>query len=73
MVFMLIQAFFTHQKFSLFFLGAGVTNPGSNHYQVMTAKAILHFWTLTACLQCFLEGQRAAMDYPKLPVEMPGG
>lgn len=32
---------------------------GSDHYQVMTAEAILRFWTLTACLLCFLEEQRA--------------
>jgi SRSO17 transposase len=33
---------------------------GSDHYQVMTARAILRFWTLTACLMCFLEEQRGA-------------
>jgi len=33
---------------------------GSDHYQVMTRQAILRFWTLTACLFCFLEAQRAA-------------
>ena len=32
---------------------------GSDHYQVMTAQAIIRFWTLTACLLCFLEEQRA--------------
>jgi hypothetical protein len=31
---------------------------GSDHYQVMTADAIIRFWTLTACLLCFLEEQR---------------
>ncbi len=31
---------------------------GSDHYQVMSAQAILRFWTLTACLMCFLEEQR---------------
>lgn len=33
---------------------------GSDHYQVMTRQAILRFWTLTACLFCFLDEQRAA-------------
>ena len=32
---------------------------GSDHYQVMSAQAILRFWTLTACLLVFLEEQRA--------------
>jgi hypothetical protein len=32
---------------------------GSDHYQLMTALAILRFWTLTACLMAFLEEQRA--------------
>jgi hypothetical protein len=31
---------------------------GSDHYQVMTRQAVLRFWTLTACLLCFLEEQR---------------
>jgi DDE superfamily endonuclease len=31
---------------------------GSDHYQLMTATAIVRFWTLTACLLCFLEEQR---------------
>ena len=33
---------------------------GSDHYQVMSARAILRFWTLIACLMCFLEEQRTA-------------
>jgi hypothetical protein len=32
---------------------------GSDDYQVMTAQAILRFWTLIACLMCFLEELRA--------------
>lgn len=32
---------------------------GSDHYQLMTANGIIRFWTLTACLLCFLEEQRA--------------
>jgi hypothetical protein len=32
---------------------------GSDHYQVMSAQAILRFWTLIACLMCFLEEQRS--------------
>jgi hypothetical protein len=31
---------------------------GSDQYQVMSAQAILRFWTLIACLLCFLEEQR---------------
>ncbi len=36
---------------------------GSDHYQLITAEAILRFWTLIACLACFLEEQRAAHDH----------
>jgi len=32
---------------------------GSDEYQVMSAQAVLRFWTLIACLMCFLEEQRA--------------
>lgn len=32
---------------------------GLDHYQVMTVQAILRFWTLAACLTCFLDEQRA--------------
>lgn len=39
---------------------------GSDHYQVMTSQAILRFWTLMACLFCFLEKQRAAAEEPTL-------
>ena len=39
---------------------------GSDHYQVMTANAIIRFWTLTACLLCFLEEQRANALEPGL-------
>jgi hypothetical protein len=35
---------------------------GSDHYQVMTAQAVLRFWTLTACLMVFLEEQRTSQD-----------
>jgi len=44
-----IETFFEYDKDLL----------GSDHYQVMTAQAIIRFWTLTACLLCFLEEQRA--------------
>ena len=44
-----IETFFEYEKDLL----------GSDHYQLMTAQAILRFWTLTACLLCFLEEQRA--------------
>ena len=32
---------------------------GSDHYQMMSVRAIVRFWTLIACLMCFLEEQRA--------------
>jgi hypothetical protein len=44
-----IETFFEYDKDLL----------GSDHYQLMTAQAILRFWTLTACLLCFLEELRA--------------
>jgi len=37
---------------------------GSDHYQVMTSQAILRFWTLTTCLLCFFEEQRAKGEDP---------
>jgi len=40
-----IETFFEYDKDLL----------GSDHYQLMTTQAILRFWTLTACLMCFLE------------------
>ena len=39
---------------------------GSDHYQLMSAEGILRFWTLIACLMCFLEEQRAADPDPQL-------
>jgi len=51
-----IETFFEYDKDLL----------GSDHYQVMTAQAIIRFWTLTACLLCFLEEQRAAVLEPGL-------
>ncbi|GEM_PF-314796 len=50
-----IETFFEYDKDLL----------GSDHYQLMTAQAILRFWTLTACLMCFLEEQRAT-SIPRL-------
>lgn len=44
-----IETFFEYDKDLL----------GSDHYQLMTAQAILRFWTMTACLMCFLEELRA--------------
>jgi len=35
---------------------------GSDHYQLMSAQAILRFWTLIACLMCFLEELRTNPD-----------
>jgi hypothetical protein len=45
-----IETFFEYDKDLL----------GSDHYQLMSAQAILRFWTLIACLMCFLEEQRVA-------------
>lgn len=47
-----VETFFEYEKDLL----------GSDHYQVMTRQAILRFWTLTACLLCFLEEQRTQFD-----------
>lgn len=44
-----VEIFFEYEKDLL----------GSDHYQVMTRQGVLSFWTLTACLQCFLEELRA--------------
>ncbi|HSG45265.1 MAG TPA: hypothetical protein VLA72_19130, partial [Anaerolineales bacterium] len=38
---------------------------GSDHYQVMSARAILRFWTLIACLLYFLEELRVLQDLPR--------
>jgi len=35
---------------------------GSDHYQVMSATAIVRFWTLVACLAYFLDKQRASLQ-----------
>jgi hypothetical protein len=43
-----VETFFEYEKDLL----------GSDHYQIMTRQAVLRFWTLTACLLCFLEEQR---------------
>jgi hypothetical protein len=51
-----IETFFEYEKDLL----------GSDHYQVMTAQAVVRFWTLIACLMCFLEEQRAAVPEQKL-------
>jgi hypothetical protein len=47
-----VETFFEYEKDLL----------GSDHYQVMTQQAVLRFWTLTACLLCFLEEQRHLED-----------
>ena len=48
-----IETFFEYDKDLL----------GSDHYQLMSAKAILRFWTLTACLLSFLEELRANPEF----------
>lgn len=45
-----IEPFFEYEKDLL----------GSDQYQIMSAEAVLRFWTLIACLMCFLEEQRTA-------------
>jgi len=35
---------------------------GSDHYQLMSATAIVRFWTLVACLACFLDEHRACLQ-----------
>ena len=35
---------------------------GSDHYQVMSATAIVRFWTLVSCLAYFLDKQRATLQ-----------
>lgn len=35
---------------------------GADHYQLASAEAILRFWTLIACLSCFLDEQRATQE-----------
>ena len=47
-----VETFFEYEKDLL----------GSDHYQVMSRQAVLRFWTLTACLLCFLEEQRHLED-----------
>ena len=47
-----VETFFEYEKDLL----------GSDHYQVMTRQAVLRFWTLTACLLCFLEEQRLQLE-----------
>jgi hypothetical protein len=51
-----VESFFEYEKDLL----------GNDHYQVMTRQAILRFWTLTACLFCFLEEQRTNATQPAL-------
>jgi len=47
-----VETFFEYEKDLL----------GSDHYQVMTQQAVLRFWTLTACLLCFLDEQRMQFE-----------
>jgi hypothetical protein len=44
-----VETFFEYEKDLL----------GSDHYQLMTRPGVLRFWTLTACLQYFLEWLRS--------------
>jgi hypothetical protein len=50
-----VETFFGYEKDLL----------GSDHYQVMTTKAILRTWTLTACMMYFLEKHRSEMEKPR--------
>ena len=47
-----VETFFEYEKDLL----------GSDHYPVMTRKAVLRFWTLTACLLCFLDEHRMPLQ-----------
>lgn len=40
--------------------------PGSDHYQLLSDKAILRFWTLLACVSVFLDEQHARMQAAQL-------
>lgn len=51
-----IETFFEYKKDML----------GSDHYQVMTVKAVLRFWTLIACLMCF-SGRTAGKGRQPIP------
>jgi len=51
-----VETFFEYEKDLL----------GSDHYQAMTRQAVLRFWTLTACLICFLEEQRLQFEDQRL-------
>lgn len=46
---------------------------GLDHYQMMTANAIIRFWTLAACLACFLDEQRALAQEAAVPRAMTRG
>jgi len=35
---------------------------GSDHYQLMSAKTIIRFWTVVSCLAYFLDEQRASLQ-----------
>jgi hypothetical protein len=35
---------------------------GSDHYQLMSAAAVVRFWTLLSCLACFLDERRAYLQ-----------
>lgn len=54
-----VETFFEYEKDLL----------GSDHYQVMFRQAIVRFWTLTACLQCFLKSSGLGWKVQRLPVE----
>lgn len=47
-----VETFFEYEKDLL----------GSDPYQVMTRQAVLRFWTLTACLLCFLDEHRMPFE-----------
>ncbi|GIW00690.1 hypothetical protein [Roseiflexus sp.] len=46
---------------------------GSDHYQVMSATAIVRFWTLVSCLASFLDKQRASLQTERPGERVPWG
>lgn len=46
---------------------------GSDHYQVMSATAIVRFWTLASCLAYFLDKQRDSLQAERPGVHITWG
>ncbi len=46
---------------------------GSDHYQVMSAQAVVRFWTLIACVAYFLDEHRAHLQAIRPEEHVTGG